>query len=89
MTPTLRADCQALQVGELELRPGSSHVVDTLGGATALIFSSGEARVVISGRARVARKGDIEVVCHGEDCTISATRDAHIYVVVAKQTSSG
>lgn len=80
----LRADSHALRIGELRIPAMHSEVIEALDGPAALIFRSGQACVRVFGRDRSMREGDVEVVCLGDTCTISAVQEVHLYVVVAK-----
>jgi hypothetical protein len=81
----LLADCQTLRVGEIRIAGGRSETLELFAGAAALLFAGGEGRVVISDCAHNVQGGSVELVCLGESCTISASRDIHAYVVIAKE----
>ena len=82
---SLLADCRALRVEEIRIAAGRSEAFEAPDGIAALLFAAGEGSIVISGCAHVVQGGSVEVVCLGEPCTISASRDIHAYVVIAKE----
>lgn len=82
---SLLADCRALRVEEIRIAAGRSEAFEAPDGIAALLFAAGEGSIVISGCAHVVQGGSVEIVCLGEPCTISASRDIHAYAVIAKE----
>lgn len=85
----LLADCPSLLVGSVRLPAGSSRRFEGQSESMALIVRKGKGSISILGSRRDVTEGTVEMLCPSDSCTISATTELQIYVIVTKKRRAG